>query len=98
VNFRISPAADLDIEQACDRVAEHNHAAADRLDDQLHRAIRFLARFPGIGHQRAEVEDETVRFWAVGNFVVAYRVEGDHVTVIRVLHGARDIRQIFTEE
>ncbi len=43
MNYRISRRADTDIERICDRIAEHNPDAADRLDQQIHRAIQLLA-------------------------------------------------------
>jgi plasmid stabilization system protein ParE len=46
-------------------------------------------------HRRADVSDPQYRFWSVGNYVIAYRIEGDEVIVIRVVHGARDFRKLF---
>lgn len=96
MNYRISRRANIDIERACDRVAEHNPAAAERLDEQIHRAVQFLAEFPGTGHTRTDVADKRYRFWVVGSYVIAYRVEGTELVVIRVLHGARDFRKLFS--
>ena len=47
MKYRISKRADADIERICDYIAENNLEAADRLDQQIHDAIRRLARFPG---------------------------------------------------
>jgi toxin ParE1/3/4 len=95
MNYRISRQADADIGQICDRIAEGNPDAADRLDDRIHEAIQRLARFPGVGHKRPDVSDKRYLFWAVGNYVIAYRIEAEEIVVVRVLHGARDFRKLF---
>lgn len=95
MNYRISRRADADIESICDRIAANNPEAAERLDEQVHRAIQLLARFPGMGHTRLDVEDKRYRFWAIGKHVVAYRVEAKQLVVVRVLYGARDFRKLF---
>jgi plasmid stabilization system protein ParE len=41
------------------------------------------------------VEDKRYRFWVVGSYVIAYRVEETELLVVRVIHGARDFRRLF---
>ena len=98
MNYRISRRADTDIDRICNRIAEDNPDAADRLDEQIHRAIQLLAAFPGMGHTRADVADKRYLFRAVGSYVIAYRVEQKDLVVVRVLHGARDFRRLFNRK
>jgi toxin ParE1/3/4 len=98
MNYRISRRADTDIERIGDRISEDNPDAADRLDEQIHRAIQLLAEFPGMGHTRADVKDKRYLFWAVARYVIAYRVEQKELVVVRVLHGARDFRRLFNRK
>jgi plasmid stabilization system protein ParE len=58
MNYRIARKADSDIERICDRIASNNPDAADRLDEEIHRAIELLAQFPRMGHDRADVADK----------------------------------------
>ena len=95
MKYRISLRANADIESLCDYIAKDNPAAAETLDERIHQVIRLLARFPGMGHTRPDVPDERYRFHSVGNYVIAYRVDGKTLVVVRVLHGARDFRQFF---
>lgn len=95
MKYRISRKADTDIERICDYIAEGNPDAADRLDQQIHRAIQLLAKFPGMGHTRPDVQDKRYLFRAVGNYVIAYRLEKKELVVVRVVHGARDFRKLF---
>jgi toxin ParE1/3/4 len=95
MSYRISRRANTDIVRICDRIAKDNPTAADRLDEEIHEAIQLLAKFPGMGHRRADVRDNRYLFWAVGSYVIAYRVKGKKLVVVRVLHGSRDFRRLF---
>jgi toxin ParE1/3/4 len=52
----------------------------------------LLSEFPGLGRPRDELA-ESLRSFPVGNYVIFYLPLGDGINVIRVLHGARDIRR-----
>jgi toxin ParE1/3/4 len=95
MKYRISRKADADIERICEHIAEDNPDAADRLDEQIHRAIQLLAKFPGLGHTRPDVTDKRYLFRAVGNYLIAYRMEHKELVVVRVVHGSRDFRKLF---
>ena len=55
--------------------------------------MKLLGDHPGGGHVRADVSDPRYRFWAVYSYVIAYRLERDHLLIVRVIHGARDVRK-----
>ena len=95
MNYRISKRADRDIEAICDYIARDNVTAADKLDQRLHEQIKRLSDTPALGHQRADVPDPRYRFWVVGNYVIAYRMQRSTLIVVRVVHGARDFRKLF---
>jgi toxin ParE1/3/4 len=95
MNYTISRQASRDIEQICDHIAEDNPAAADRLDGRVHRAIQMLAKFPGMGHTRSDVLDKQYLFWSIASYVIANRIDQDALRIVRVLHGARNFRQLF---
>lgn len=98
MTYRISRRAHNDIEDICDYIARDNPDAAERVDDQIHEAIQLLARFPGMGHTRADVKDKRYLFWVVGSYVIAYRVEQNELVVVRVVHRKRDFRRLFDRE
>ena len=76
-------------------IAQDNIPAADRLSDRIQDAVKLLADMPGAGHGRRDVDDERYRFWMVKPYVIAYRYTTRTLTVVRVVHGARDFRRIF---
>lgn len=96
MNLRISKRADADLDAIWHYIARDNPPAADRLEDALHAAMRMLAEYPGLGNTRPDVANPAYRFWTVNPYILAYRVEGNTLTVVRVLHGARDIRRHLT--
>lgn len=36
-----------------------------------------------------------VRAWAVGDYLIFYRIEPDAVEILRILHGARDLDELI---
>jgi len=92
---RITRRADADVRAICRYIAQDNPDAADKLDARLHEEMWKLVRTPGIGHRRADVTNARYRFWVVGKYVIAYRVEKATVVISRVIHGARDFRKLF---
>ncbi len=96
MNLRISKRADADLDSIWQYIARDNPAAANRVEQALHAAMRMLAAFPGLGHRRSDVGNPAYRFWTVKPFIIAYRLDGDTLTVVRVLHGARDVRAHLT--
>ena len=69
--------------------------AADRLIDSLTRRFLLLANHPYIGRARDEDFGVGTRSFAVGNYVIFYRIEGENVLILRVAQGRRDIEALF---
>ena len=75
-------------------VAERNKDAADDLLRSFDKAIDLLADFPGLGTHRDDLK-RGVLTYPVGNYLVLYRRVDGGIEVIRVAHGARDLRRLF---
>lgn len=95
MRLRLSSRADADLESIWQYVARDDPRAADRLEERLHAAMQMLAEFPGVGHTRPDVANPQYRFWTVLSYLIAYRADQDTVTILRVLHGARDFRELL---
>lgn len=94
-HFRRTPEARADLIEIWSFIAEDSPAAATKLLLRLDRAMTKLARNPGIGRGRPELQPG-IRSYACRPYVIFYKVEGHSVDIIRVLHGARDIESIFS--
>jgi len=71
---------------------------ADLVEEAVYAACRLAASTPAIGHRRREVTKANVLFLAVSGYEVysiAYLADSDPLTVVRVLHGARNLPRLF---
>jgi len=91
---RRSPTSHRDYGEIWDYVAKDSPEAADALLLTLDSKIQFLSDFPHIGRDRSDVRPR-LRSFPVGQYVIYYRPMRGGVEVARVVHGARDIGQIF---
>ena len=86
--------AHLDLVEAALRIAEETPTAADHWLDSLDEKCRLLARMPELGRKRPDLAPD-LRGFPIGNYIIFYRPVPDGIQVIRVLHGARDIPELF---
>ncbi len=88
VKLRWTRIALADMAEAYDFIAADEPAAATRVLRCVDDAIALLRRFPDMGRPgRVKGTRELV---VVGTpFVVPYRVKGDRVEILAVLHGSR---------
>src|SRR4051794_38870792 len=89
-----SDEADSDIYSIANHIAADNLEAALRWLDTIDEKLARLAEFPGLGPARDELAPG-LRSFPVGNYIIAYRRINDGIEVVRVLHGARELRRIF---
>lgn len=92
---RLSAEAERDLERIGDYIASDNPERALSFVRELRAACMGLAEFPErfpIIHRYA---DRALRCRVRGHYAIIYRVENDVVTVLHVLHGARDFEQLL---
>lgn len=88
------PRAELDLLDIWDYIADDSLDRADEFLDRIESKLQTLAQNPGIGKRREELLPGLQSF-PIGNYVVFYREISNGIDVIRVLHGSRDIGEIF---
>lgn len=93
--YRLTPSAQQDVDRITDFIAEDNVEAALRVHDALEEAFRHLAEMPGTGHTRTELTARPVKFWSVYSYLIVYDPASSPLTVIAVLHGARDVENVL---
>jgi antitoxin ParD1/3/4/toxin ParE1/3/4 len=93
--YQLTRSAKTDLLKIWNYIAEDNFDAADRLRDEIRAACRRLADMPYLGHVREDILDATHRFWSVRSYLIVYRPETKPLQVIRIIHGARDLKTIF---
>ena len=84
--YRLSPAAQQDLESIWDFTAQTwSPDQADSYLRGLAEKLTLLCENPLIARERAEI-DPPVRLHPYKSHVIIYRVEADHLAVIRIAH------------
>ena len=95
---RLAPEARADLEEiAFDVAAESgNLAIAERLISALTERFLLLSRYPHLGRARDDDLGAGRRSLAVTNYVIIYCIDDGDVLVLRVIHGRRDLNNLFS--
>lgn len=99
MKLKVRKAAVEDIQRICDFISSENPEAATRFIDAVDEEFSLLSAHPFLGRQR-HFKIKGIRSWRVRGFekyVIFYEVGAKALEVLRVLHGARDIRSILEE-
>jgi toxin ParE1/3/4 len=92
-----TPQAEIDLESILEDLQQKSLAAAERYANQFYDKAKMLAQFPELGRVRPEILPN-VRSTLVWPYVMFYRIVGDEVHILRILHGRRDLRTIMQAE
>jgi toxin ParE1/3/4 len=92
---RLSTLARQDLENAREWIARDNPERADSYVDELIAACASLAEFPLRFPLARFRTRRPVRQRPYGKYLILYEVSADHVEVVAVVHGARDLDTLF---
>lgn len=87
--------ADKDVDEIVDYVAVRNVGAAIELDRSIYNVFDMLADNPEAGRERSELKAD-LRSFPCGSYIVFYRLWAGDVIILRVIHAARDLEEIFS--
>ena len=92
--------AHADLLEIADYIAADNPEAAERFLDAAEEAFTRLAAMPSIGQTVPfhSTVAHGIRVWRVEGFeryLIFYQPQDSGITVIRVLHNARDVPTLF---
>ncbi len=94
--YRLTPKTRADLLVIWSHIAADSVDAADRVEQAIHGACAFLADAPLLGHERRDLTALPVRLWTIPryqNYVVVYDPAAKPLRIIRILHGAREMRR-----
>ena len=93
--------ADLDVEEALSYYAVEAPHMELLFLDALQKAYSHIQRQPGTGSLRYAhaLDIPGLRFWPCQRFphMVFYVESDDHIALVRILHGSRDVPATFQE-
>ncbi len=94
---RLASRAAADLESIWLYVAQESGSVdiADRVSDTLTDRFVMLSHHPYAGRARNDDLGPGRRSFPVGEYVVVYRVRGEDVVILRVVHGRRDLAALF---
>ncbi len=90
----VTPRAQSDLDDIWLPVALDSPSAADRLIDLIVARCQDLTDYPRLGPARPEIAPEA-RMLVIGDYIVLYRIDGADAVVVRVVHGARQLKDLF---
>lgn len=83
-----------DLLEIWDYIKDDSESAADSFINRIKDTLSRLATAPELGRPRTELHPE-FRSMPVSSYVVFYRALPETVEVIRIVHGARDLSEVF---
>lgn len=95
--YRLTPAARADLIEIFEYIRRDSPKAARGVLARIRGAMTRLAENPWIGHMREDLADTSLRFWSVYSYLIVYRPQSQPLQIIRVLHGARDVRSVLRQ-
>jgi toxin ParE1/3/4 len=92
-----TPQADSDLDSIWRWVAlqSGSYKIADRLIDSVVDRFLLLATHPHVGRMRDQDLRPGLRSFPVGDYIILYRIKNNHVLILRVLHGSRNIQALL---
>lgn len=97
MRLTLTPLAEQDLEAIGDYIAVDNPTRAVSFIRELRAQCQRIAADPPGYRLRPELGDD-IRSCAHGNYVILFVAALEEVTIIRVLHGARDIPAILAPD
>jgi toxin ParE1/3/4 len=81
-----------DLRAIGDYIARDSEFYAADLIEQIIMAVEALPRFPKMGRLVPEAQDPDVRELLHQTYRIIYRLAGESIEVLAVVHGSRDLR------
>jgi toxin ParE1/3/4 len=95
--IRINPIAVSDVQLIKAHIEEDSLGAAVKFGHTIYSKIEKLSAFPDMGTSlstRINIKTD-YRFIVCDKYLIFYKIEGQYVSIYRVLHGARDYLTIL---
>ena len=99
----IRPRAQADLDDTAEYLGQDNPAVASRFLAATEEAFQQLLATPGLGRVREYLNPKLTGLcsWRIRGFekwLAFYRSTDDGIDVVRILHGARDLGPLLSED
>jgi toxin ParE1/3/4 len=92
--LRVTDEAKADLIDIWSYISQNNEDAADALIDKITGKFDELLANPKMGRERIDIVP-LVRSFPVSNYLIFYRLIEEGIEIVRVIHGARNIPNLF---
>src|SRR4051812_19116650 len=93
-----SPRALESLEAIVAYIQQDSAGNAAKVAGRIVAAVDRLADFPGMGRIVPEFDREDIREVIVHSYRIIYQVGREHVGIADIVHGARNLRNVLTEQ
>ena len=93
---RLAPQVEVELDDIWYYIARDSGSIeiADRLIDSITDRFFLLGDHPYVGRLRDDLRPG-LRSFPVGQYVIIYRIDGEDVLILHVMHGRRNIEATF---
>lgn len=95
--FTLTPLAEEDLEVIADYIAQDNPKRALSFINELRNQCAVIAQNTHAYRRRIELGND-IRSYTHGNYVIFFTDTPHELTIIRILHGARDLTSVFSND
>lgn len=83
--------AQFDLENIREYISKDSEYYARRLIEKIFESVENLQAFPEMGRNVPEADNPDIREILLYSYRIMYRLDPDHILILSVVHGARDI-------
>ncbi|WP_306839960.1 type II toxin-antitoxin system RelE/ParE family toxin [Neorhizobium huautlense] len=95
MKVRFSRQARADLAEITAVISRDNPRRAETYTDELEAACTGLSDTPEAFQVFRRRNGQEIRRRPYGNYVILYRINGRHVDILRIIHGARNYQRLF---
>jgi antitoxin ParD1/3/4/toxin ParE1/3/4 len=97
--YQLTDTAEVELEDVLGFVADRDGVQrALHVHGKFVEAFELLAFQPGSGTTRPKLTGQRVRWWPVFKWIVIYDPTSSPISILRVIHGARELDRLFGED
>jgi len=87
-----------DLENVRDYISRDSEYYGLVIVERIFGAVEKLSRFPNVGRQVPEMSNSNIREILLHNYRIIYKIDEDHILILTIVHGARDLMNMKSWE
>jgi toxin ParE1/3/4 len=91
MNIEWTEPALLDLENIRNYIGRDSEYYATRFVEQIIEAVDSLGKFPKMGRNVPEAEEDNIRELLFLSYRIMYRVERERILILTIIHAGRDL-------